>query len=278
MLTGTGCLGEIERDAAILFFSVATNAQENFDFTVYKHDTVTSAVNLLFDYKCAYCETYYGSLHPVDVEHYRPKGAVILAAKLTKPGYYWLAATWNNLLPSCIDCNRERHHRHKDRTISKSGKGNHFPLADESRRARMPHREVDESPLLLDPCSCNPSQHLEFITRRILQPDGTSRTVSIVRPRDVAGHEDKLGRASIDIYGLNRPLLVDDRTRRAIEVLEQIDLLNDIISKSKAHPMVNFDDTIVREIQRLEKYARPEERFSAMARALIDEFRAKSGI
>ena len=41
------------------------------------------------------------------MEHYRPK-ARVSTEQGDKPGYYWLAARWENLLPSCTDCNSPR--------------------------------------------------------------------------------------------------------------------------------------------------------------------------
>ena len=43
-------------------------------------------LDLLFHGKCAYCETFYSASAPVDVEHYRPKGAV--SEDPSHPGYY----------------------------------------------------------------------------------------------------------------------------------------------------------------------------------------------
>src|SRR4051812_22350680 len=71
----------------------------------------------LFGGKCAYCEVIIEASHPTEVEHYRPKGAVkdeeeeVVTIQTPNgaedhPGYWWLAYEWNNLLPSCIDCNR----------------------------------------------------------------------------------------------------------------------------------------------------------------------------
>lgn len=77
-----------------------------FSFSVYKHADVKERLEELFHGKCAYCESRYSSTRPMDVEHYRPKGRV--AESEGHPGYYWLAAEWTNLLPSCIDCNRRR--------------------------------------------------------------------------------------------------------------------------------------------------------------------------
>ena len=72
--------------------------------------------------KCAYCECRIQGAHP-DAEHYRPKGAVTHGRSKTEakcsidasgsrapieiahPGYFWLAYTWENLIPACKFCN-----------------------------------------------------------------------------------------------------------------------------------------------------------------------------
>ena len=123
-------------------------------FTRYKHDTVKEALEALFHGKCAYCESDYAGTQPVDIEHYRPKGEV--EGVPDHPGYWWLAAEWENLLPSCIDCNRKRRQKtpkagssslatlaedgdfDRQATLN-SGKEASFPLASE-RGARFQRR------------------------------------------------------------------------------------------------------------------------------------------
>jgi len=78
----------------------------SFEYSAYKKGEVKRALATLFHGKCAYCETFYSASSPVDVEHYRPKGSV--DGVKDHPGYWWLAMRWENLLPSCIDCNRRR--------------------------------------------------------------------------------------------------------------------------------------------------------------------------
>lgn len=125
----------------------------------------------MFGDMCAYCEAPYAATTQVDVEHYRPKGGVTgRNGKLVKPDYYWLAATWENLLPSCPDCNREREQKFEDADPRKAGKANKFPLADERRRATRPGQEGRESPLLLDPCCDDPAEHLVFNDRGNVDP------------------------------------------------------------------------------------------------------------
>ena len=83
------------------------------------------------------------------VEHYRPKGEVLEGNLRLRPGYYWLAATWDNLLPSCTDCNSPRRQEESGGTVRVRGKGKYFPLAKGSRRAKSPGAESRENPLLL---------------------------------------------------------------------------------------------------------------------------------
>jgi 5-methylcytosine-specific restriction endonuclease McrA len=89
--------------------------------------------------ECAYCESRYAGTQPMDVEHFRPKGKVLEDDGTEVRGYYWLASEWANLLPSCIDCNRERRQWLADLGAVRSvGKGERFPLVKGSRRAPAP--------------------------------------------------------------------------------------------------------------------------------------------
>jgi len=76
----------------------------------------------VFHGKCAYCETDIGRARMFggDAEHFRPKSSVrnlvsgkyvVSRAKLPDgqsiehPGYFWLAYLWQNLMPTCKECN-----------------------------------------------------------------------------------------------------------------------------------------------------------------------------
>src|SRR5262245_45289492 len=96
----------------------------------------------LFHGKCAYCEAKIVlDQHNGDVEHYRPKGAVTdendkvievedgHGGKRPHGGYYWLVYSWENLLTSCIACNRPN--RLGDQRV---GKWNRFPVAGKHAR------------------------------------------------------------------------------------------------------------------------------------------------
>lgn len=96
--------------------------------------------------KCWYTE----SVNPGtddDVDHFRPKGR--LAEDGTHAGYWWEALNWRNFRLSCHRGNRLRIN---PETGDTHGKGDHFPLIDESRRCRTPGDDIHlEGPLLLDP-------------------------------------------------------------------------------------------------------------------------------
>jgi hypothetical protein len=208
VVDGEHSAGGIERRTAIEFYADPDNADKAFQFSVYKDASIRAMLESVFFTKCAYCESDIQATHPPDVEHYRPKGEVILGTgEHRKPGYYWLAATWTNLLPSCIDCNRQRRQERADGSESGlMGKGNLFPLEDEARRATEPGGEADEAPLLLDPCDPNddPANHLDFFDE------------GFVRPARIDGVPSAKGAATIEVMGLMRLGLANRRADRRV--------------------------------------------------------------
>lgn len=124
-----------------------------FDDKIYGHQDVKDALKALQHEKCAYCEGDFLAFCYGDIEHYRPKaysqqrpgGATI------RPGYYWLAYAWDNLLLSCELCNRAR-------------KRNVFPVREPAKRADTPERIAQEEPLILDPSGPDdPRDHIRFV-------------------------------------------------------------------------------------------------------------------
>lgn len=217
-LNKVGTNGLTEQEHALWFFGGVqpqknpmpahpTNAPK---FSAYKAQAVKDALGALFGTRCGYCESNYAHVGPMEVEHYRPKGGYLdELGVLKKPGYYWLAASWSNLLPSCIDCNRERkqHHRFKDGKLvkSKSGKANRFPMLPGTSNATTPAAISLERPLLLNPCEDQPHQHLQFFADGFVQPALTTEE------RDAAR-----GRTTIDVCGLARDALVGTRREWAL--------------------------------------------------------------
>jgi hypothetical protein len=118
------------------------------------------------------------------VEHFRPKAGYRQQAgdSLQRPGYYWLAYEWSNLLFCCQICNQ----RHKQ---------NLFPLAAGSQRA-VCHRDGirGERPLFINPAAENPTRWIGFREEYPYARNGDPR-----------------GDATIDALGLNRQALVERR-------------------------------------------------------------------
>ncbi len=232
-------------------------------FAAYKDDEVAAQLEELFYRKCAYCESKYAGLHPVDVEHFRPKAEVWHERGGTaQAGYWWLAAEWENLYPSCIDCNRMRYHEQLQGNVAaraKRGKENLFPIKNPYCTPHAPGCEARETRLLLDPCADEPSSVLTWTDDGIVQP----RT-------DASGNPNEMAVASINCYGLDRNDLFLLRMARAVEVLASIVRLKEAEGRCKQYPNdPSFPANVATEAAALRRYLRDEEPYAAMARELV---------
>lgn len=174
-----------------------------------KHDVFMNP-NAHFYGKCAYCESRMTENQPGDIEHFRPKNAVkdinnqnVMIDRghgnEPHPGYYWLAYSWQNMLPACRDCNCVT----TAKTEQRIGKGNRFPV-DKDEYAVEPGTEEAETPLLINPVDEDPENHLEVDITGVMY----------------AKDESVKGQTCIDIFGLNaRETLVDGR-RRAVKSMQ----------------------------------------------------------
>lgn len=66
-----------------------------------KRSKVEDQLAISYKNKCAYCE----AIAKADIDHYRPKNKVQDTSN--HEGYYWLCYEWTNLLPACVQCNRD---------------------------------------------------------------------------------------------------------------------------------------------------------------------------
>ncbi|SOC05340.1 uncharacterized protein (TIGR02646 family) [Rhodobacter sp. JA431] len=235
---------------------------KTYGFKIYKDEAVKLALTQLFHGKCAYCESDYAAQAPVDIEHYRPKGGV--EDDPDHFGYWWLAADWENLLPSCIDCNRRRYQilptpetaslaelDESAKPIWQTGKENAFPVFAGTRAygtSADPFAEsAAERPYLLDPCRDDPRAHLRFLVDAaeplgLVVPKALDQGApdalpllpagADIAPDQVPPHVSARGAVSIQVYGLNRLGLVQARTRilRHLALLEQMILEADALS------------------------------------------------
>lgn len=254
------------------FTNPATSNKSFGKFKAYKLKTVKTELLKIFNNKCAYCEMDYGGA-PLEVEHFRPKAAIVdlhpttfkqqPQPNVTKPGYYWLSADWNNLLLSCIDCNRPRTHEFPGKRKQVAGKVNYFPVVSGSARCLDPtlNVETNEQRLLLDPCRDDPEEHLEF------GPKGT------IRPKVTTTGLSQKGDASIEVYGLQRDPLVRKREARQIE-LEYVMLnLNRAAKEVAANPGdQRACEDLKKAIEHIQtSFLAKEKPFIAMCRQLIRE-------
>lgn len=162
-----------------------TGASIRFD--TYNEPELKQALCEAQSFKCAFCEARQEQARYNDVEHFRPKSY-----------YWWLAWTWENLLFSCVYCNRDH-------------KKSQFPLRGSSRRLEAEELPPgSELPLLLDPYDATVElrEEMEFrlgyiAGRERWQPVGLTAR----------------GWASIVAYGLDRPSLLTRYTDHVEELV-----------------------------------------------------------
>jgi hypothetical protein len=208
---------EVELKLAKKYFGRKRLPKQKFEFNAYRNADLRDSLNQIFCHKCAYCESFYGATQPVAIEHFRPKGMITEEDRQIKPGYWWLAAKWENLLPSCTDCNSPRKRIYADGQYRTTGKGNQFPLQYPAKRARTARSLRGERPLLLDPSNprVRPERHVEFVF------DDKDR--ALIRPALMAnGKSSQIGETSIRVYALDRDLLVRSRQAVAKRLLFQL--------------------------------------------------------
>jgi uncharacterized protein (TIGR02646 family) len=265
--------GKTELERARSYF-VGTSKKRGFDFDIYRDAEVKQALRSNFDGKCAYCEATYDATQTEDVEHYRPKGRIDNGKTKLQPGYWWLASDWENLLPSCILCNRENNLLLFDGNLLKMGKGDRFPIEDEAKRARKEGQHSGEVPLLINPCVDDPANYLRFEER-----DG--RCIIVPKSIDPASLSYRRARESIDTYGLNRQSLVKDRTRNMILIQASLRSLERnviALNTASASEMPRIELDIEDEKLSLALQLDSEARYTAMAQWLIYPVLGRLGV
>lgn len=207
---------------------------------IYRHRTVVDVLMAAQHNKCCYCERCREDVE-LDVEHYRPKGAVQQERRgeVLHPGYYWLAYHWDNLYLSCKSCNS------KWKSIL-------FPLTNPLKRARS-HRSkfkiTDERPLLVNPAE-NARRHIRF-------------------RNDAPYALTSKGRITIEELGLdNRAALKESRLKR-LKVLRYYCEAIILARKDPANaPVAELAKTAKKHLKEL---SHPSAEFSSMAKDFIKD-------
>ncbi|MCG2612678.1 hypothetical protein LZZ85_00240 [Terrimonas sp. NA20] len=267
--------GITETTLAIKFFT-SKRVNGKFTYKAYQAPEVKKAVSDLCYDKCAYCESLVLAIDDGDVEHFRPKGEVTLDDSTSlKPGYYWLAATWENLFLSCKHCNQARKQPTPSGAVTTLGKKNQFPLSDNRKRIRSHNRKINlEEPyrLLINPCLEDPLKFLEFTKDGLVYPIKKTNAV-IYRKAEV----------SIEVFALLRKKLVEARAKQALTVLSALETLDGLINLVNSGgitsaAMSNAQKLLQDHIKGLKKFTQPGQLFSGMSLSLIQKHLKKAGI
>lgn len=174
----------------------------------YKTIEIKQKLEFIFNGKCAYCELRFLGIH-FDIDHFYPKKSVEKDSAIDPAdnfGYFWLTYEWDNLFPSCAECNRtfsELDLFNQSNGIKKNyGKKNQFPLQIPQNRYSINNflnNDANfEEPLLINPCYEDPENHLIYF------PNGD------IAPRNGS----QKGKTTIEIFGLqSRSRLVQERAQ-----------------------------------------------------------------
>lgn len=216
-------------------------ARLSFDGGLYGDPTVKAALIAAQHGKCCFCESKIGV--EGDVEHFRPKAGYRQSkgARLIRPGYYWLAYDWDNLLLCCSHCNQRE-------------KRNLFPIASDGVRAAQPGDVLDaEKAVFVHPGLEEPQAHIGYVG-----PDPVWKT--------------QRGKATIKALGLDR--IDRGLYERRMEHEKTVRML---LALRDQHTATGVHASIVQEIDEwLRQRQEAAAEFSAMTRAAVAAWEAKA--
>ncbi len=208
----------------------------NFDAALYGDPTVKQALVAAQHGKCCFCEREIGG--EGDVEHFRPKASFCQGEgqPLERPGYYWLAYEWDNLLLACPICNQRF-------------KRSLFPLFDPARRARNHHGDVtQEKPVFIHPAEEDPVCFIGFRQEVAYAKRGSRRA-----------------KETIKAFGLNRENLTEERRdhlSRLVYLRKVLDQEAKLAGTAEGRRLLKEADAYLREA------TQASAKFAGMARAV----------
>lgn len=292
--------GENEIRDTILFYTDPTNHNEKYakmglggtrikqSYSVYSDKTVRKALRDLFNGKCAYCESKITAIYNGDIEHFRPKAAYNdkYGEALVTPGYYWLAAEWENLLFACPFCNQTNTHEISNGTARPievvQGKLNQFPLLTNAHRLNFNHGNeyftnrahydasyaLEESErLLLKPCTDDVEKHFKYDDLGLIYKNAGLDHLEITRAE-----------TSIKVYALQRLGLVQTRLEKIIQIKAQIrrveqalENYNNYINTTEEEK-IWFEGILREELQILKRFKDGNQEYAGLARYIIDKY------
>ncbi|WP_422860653.1 hypothetical protein ACOKFD_07430 [Flagellimonas sp. S174] len=289
--------GEWETKDALEYYKDTANHQKKYKrtgrrgartkqgYSAYKHKDVRDSLVEMFHGKCAYCESKITAIYNGDIEHFRPKGE-IQNVNPSKPGYFWLASDWENLLFACPFCNQTNTHKFRNGGgIEEAvfGKLDQFPLLTETYRLNHSHGliyftnndtylqsfDLEESErLLLNPCKD------ENIEKFFKYDDGGA----IISNDGLTQIEMEKAHTSIITYALHRLPLTIAREERIIEIRAQIrrveiaiENYNDNLDSEKDRK-IRYENIMRYELEILKEFKNSNREYAGLARYIINKY------
>lgn len=225
--------------------------EHKFKSSIYRKTTI-EALETLYNFKCAYCETDTSAGAPFQVEHFRPKAKT--EGDAIHKGYYWLAYEWSNLTLGCSACNnaKKNHFPIKGNRISE-------PLLDATGFPLPTYLNIDsdelkgEQAVLLNPEIDIVENHFYFT------PDG--KIVGI----------DERGKTTIEKLKLNRKRLVFWRKKLLDDYLKAIkNILEDFLTKQRDIDQCRY--AIKLEFEKITLQQNPEKQYSRFGFFMFNKF------
>jgi len=248
-------------------------------FSAYGKPQVRQALKDMFKAKCAYCESPTAHITDANVEHYRPKGKVNEAKNhgSNHPGYWWVGMRWENLVLSCPHCNQLRRQviidpskslEEIERSILNNrtqsvGKLDAFPTQDNRWSLDTgDHTFNDEKPLIIDPTSEDPEKHIKFIQFGLF---------CTAVPKDNSAP----GRTTIDIIGLNRRYLTEERAKKLLFLQRQVSNVREALSDlalAETNREIELASKLLRNsLVEIEISSQPDQSYSAIAKPIYEQ-------
>ncbi|SMO63121.1 TIGR02646 family protein [Chryseobacterium rhizoplanae] len=289
--------GEFETKDAIDYFKIIANHQTKYkkigknrqrtkqDYTIYSDKKIRKLLVKMFHGKCAYCESKITAIYNGDIEHFRPKGKIHDATP-KKPGYFWLAAEWDNLLFACPFCNQTNTHEFKNGNIIEEkvfGKHDQFPLDTETYRLKYTHGII----YFTDSATYKKAFDLEESVRLLLNPCKDDRVEkyfkfddngAIITNDGLTDFEERKALQSIITYALHRLPLTIAREQKIIQIKAQIRRVENAIINyndnldASDEERIWFEGIMREEMQILKKYKDSDQEYAALARYIIDKY------
>lgn len=204
--------------------------------------------------KCWYSEAR-ETVSRYQVDHFRPHGRAKQAAKIYDEGYSWLAFDLDNFRLAGMLCNTVN----KEYSEESVGKGDWFPLADQTRRATLLNRSVKgETPVLLDPMEPEDPAKLWF------NEDG-----NVVPDPALDDDAQKVVSTAIDYLGLRQSMLNEQRRRVMRRAARAIHRYKAIVRIRKGDRTANDDANMAEAQAELLAMSSPSGEFSAAVRCYL---------